>query len=360
MALATWENCRADFNRAYVDLLVPDAGPAAWQAFWTALRSGPFAVRLSQKFKSLPLPRTVEWIFDLQEVHDDMVTADVPSGPVTALCCFNYASNRDNAPRLSIDCEQVVGPEAFEAVLVLARYLAGAIGKPVLAVAEILGPDDAFIRVSPDGQAEFVPEGAGRPANPWVDPTFSPEIAPPRLDTPGRHPQGVPVPAHLADWLGPLVWDAKDPYIEGDVVCPCGRAELVFHYPGQTHQPRDLPEPIPCVANGAFVIRAVCPACDGRAVVFDHSVHGLTVFLNAHRRAGEELPPLVPWACSACGGGAHRGRVHFRFLDADDFLEYVAGECALERWGDGMKWFGMKLACCACGHTVDPWAGYED
>ena len=46
---------------------------------------------------------------------------------------------------------------------------------------------------------------------------------------------GIPVPSHLRDWLGPLDWFEDDPYIEGDLVCPCGRKELVFCYPGQTH-----------------------------------------------------------------------------------------------------------------------------
>jgi hypothetical protein len=68
----------------------------------------------------------------------------------------------------------------------------------------------------------------------------------------------------------------------------------------------------------------------------------------------------VPWKCSACGGIAHSGRVHFRFPDKDDFLRYVEGDCGLERWGDGIEWFGMKIECSGCGHKVDPWAGYED
>src|SRR5262245_58351772 len=96
MEPATWGNCRADFERPYVDLVVPGTSRSVWEAFWTALRSGPFKVRLSferrlsQHFKSLPLPRTVAWIFDLQEAEESMISAEVPSGPVTAGCYFNF------------------------------------------------------------------------------------------------------------------------------------------------------------------------------------------------------------------------------------------------------------------------------
>lgn len=353
MEPATWENCRADFEKEFIDLLVPGKGLAVWEAFWAALRSGPFPVRLERKFKYLPLPRTVAWIFDLQQVEDRMITAEVPSGPVTARCFFDYAGEGEDYPRLSINCEEMVSAEAFDAVLAILRYLSRALAMPVFAVPEVRDPPDAFLRVSPDGQAVFLPPGPVRNPEPLP-------ADPGRDVAPCRRPRGVPVPSHLAGWLGPLDWRANNPYLEGDVVCPCGRHDLEFHYPGQTHHPPHLPEPIPCVADGAFAIKAVCRACGRQAVVFDHRVHGLTRFLNAALAAGKELPPLTPWACSSCGGIPHRGRVHFRFQDPEDFLLYVEGACALERWGDGIEWFGMKIECCGCGHKVDPWAGYED
>src|SRR4051794_18226555 len=126
METATWENCRADFGRSYVDLVVPGMGLAVWEAVWAALRSGPFLVRLERDFKSLPLPRTVAWVFDLLAVKDRMIEAEVRLGPVTAKCFFDYAGEGEDYPRLSIDCEQVVTAEAFDAVLAIARHLAGA------------------------------------------------------------------------------------------------------------------------------------------------------------------------------------------------------------------------------------------
>ncbi len=364
MEPATWDNCRADFDREFVDLLVPDTDPAAWQAFWTALRSGPFEVQVSRAlWESIPPPKSVAWIFDTQELDGSMTLAFLHAGPVSPFCCFNFAGGDGDHPKLHVACEEVVSAEAFESVLAVMRFLAGALALPVLAVAELLGPEDAFIRVSADGQAEFLPSGSGRPANPWADPAFAPlhrSSEAGRAGEPGRHPPGVPVPSHLADWLGPLDWFADDPYIEGDIVCPCGRHELEFHYPGQTHHPPDVPEPIPCVVGGWFAVKAVCAACGHQAVVFDSRIHGLTVFLGAAGRQGEELPPLSPWACSACGRTTHRGRVHFRFPERERFLQYVEGDCGLERWGDGIEWFGMKIECCGCGHNVSPWAGYED
>jgi hypothetical protein len=46
MAAASWENCRADFvfDGALVDLVAPGMGPAEWEAFWSAMRAGPFGV----------------------------------------------------------------------------------------------------------------------------------------------------------------------------------------------------------------------------------------------------------------------------------------------------------------------------
>jgi hypothetical protein len=386
MEPATWENCRAEFDRSYVALLVPGTGPAAWQAFWSALRSGPFEVLVLEEFDSIPPPKSVAWIFSRQEVVGRIILAYVTSGAVTPFCYFNFEGSDGDRTRLHIDCLEMVGAEAFKSVLVVMRFLAGALGLPVLAVEERGGLQDAFLRVSPDGQAVFLPAGSRRHAEPPTTgapgqdgasrsrgsphasraggPTGSAtDVAGEQVESsasPGRHPRGVPVPSHLADWLGPLDWFADDPYIEGDLVCPCGQHELELHYPGQMHHPPDLPEPIPCVVGGWFAVKAVCAACGRQAIVFDSRIHGLTVFLGAASRQGEELPPLSPWACSACGRSIHRGRVHFRLPDKERFLQYVEGDCGLERWGDGIEWFGMKIECCGCGHNVGPWAGYED
>lgn len=44
MEAATWDTCWADFafDGALIDLLAPGTGDAEWEAFWSALRAGPF------------------------------------------------------------------------------------------------------------------------------------------------------------------------------------------------------------------------------------------------------------------------------------------------------------------------------
>lgn len=235
MEPATWENCRADFDRAYVDLLVPDTGSAVWQEFWTALRSGPFEVLGLKGYDSIPSPQSVAWIFSKQQLERRMILAYVTSGAITPFCYFNFEGGDGDYPKLHIDCLEMVSAETFESVLAVMRFLAGALGLSVLAVGEGDRPQDAFIRVSPAGQSMFLPSGSGRPAGP---PT----------------------------------------------------AERLFE--------RGSPS----------------------------------------------------------GQATHRGRVHVRFPDRGDFLQDVQGACGVERWGDGIEWFGMEIECCGCGHEVNPWA----
>ncbi len=56
MEAATWNTCRADFafDGALVDLLAPGTGDAEWEAFWAALRAGPFALRASRDSEPIP------------------------------------------------------------------------------------------------------------------------------------------------------------------------------------------------------------------------------------------------------------------------------------------------------------------
>jgi hypothetical protein len=66
----------------------------------------------------------------------------------------------------------VVDEQAFASVLAVMQFLASALQLPVLAVAEGGTPRYAFIRVSPDGQAEFLRAGSVRHAEP--SPTADP------------------------------------------------------------------------------------------------------------------------------------------------------------------------------------------
>ena len=83
---ATWTNCRADFafDGALVDLLVPGTGPAEWEAFWAALRSGPFELRAFREGEPIPLPETAAWIFAEQEHAPVMVSVRSAPSPPTA------------------------------------------------------------------------------------------------------------------------------------------------------------------------------------------------------------------------------------------------------------------------------------
>jgi hypothetical protein len=161
MEPATWANCRADFafDGALVDLLVPGTGPVEWEAFWAALRSGPFELRAFREGEPIPLPETAAWIFAEREQAGVMVS--VRSGTITANCHFFGGDLK-----LDIDPREVVDEPAFESVLAVMRFVAAALQLPVLAVAEGGSPRYAFIRVSPDGQTVFLPPGSVRHAEP--------------------------------------------------------------------------------------------------------------------------------------------------------------------------------------------------
>jgi hypothetical protein len=177
----------------------------------------------------------------------------------------------------------------------------------------------------------------------------------------------------LAGWLGPLDWlDDHGPYLEGDLICPCGAWWFKLLYPGQTHTPSGYQEPIPCVVkvsgkrnefNYVFGVDAVCAVCRRQVSVFDSKHHGqcwLGADGHSTRPRSLDRSGSEPWACSACGGLPHRARLHFRLVDRADFLEEYAPVCGEERWGDAFHWFGFTaIQCRGCGHRVESWAGYE-
>lgn len=152
MQPATWKNCRRDlaFDGALVDLLVPGTGPAEWEAFWKALRSGPFERRAFRDGAPIPLSETAAWFFAACE--DGTAWVSVLSGTITANCQFFGGDLK-----LDVDPREVTGEAAFESVLVVMRFLAAALGLPVFATSEGGTARHAFIRVSPDGRAEFLP-----------------------------------------------------------------------------------------------------------------------------------------------------------------------------------------------------------
>jgi hypothetical protein len=157
--VATWDNCRADFafDGALVYLLAPGTGPAEWEAFWSALRGGPFGLRAFRDGEPIPVPVSAGWVFAEREVATVMVS--VLAGSVTANCHF-FGGDLT----LDIDPREVIEGSAFESVLALMRFVAGAVRLSVFAAPEGGTPAYAFLRVSPDGEAEFLPAGSVRPA----------------------------------------------------------------------------------------------------------------------------------------------------------------------------------------------------
>lgn len=141
---ATWENCRNHFafDGALIDLLVPGTKDPEWEVFWAALRSGPFELHAFRDGEPIPLPESAAWVFTERETASVMVT--VRAGTVTANCHF-FGGDLE----LHIDPREVNTEAAFESVLVIMRFVASAIGLPVLAMTEGGFLEEAFLRVTP-------------------------------------------------------------------------------------------------------------------------------------------------------------------------------------------------------------------
>ncbi|MCE9532458.1 MAG: hypothetical protein K8T89_15260 [Planctomycetes bacterium] len=118
-----------------------------------ALRDGPFTLRAFRDGEPITLPESVAWVFAEQNVAS--VWVSVVSGTVTAICHF-YGGD---AELLDIDPREVVNEAEFESVLAIMRYVVAAVGLPVVAVGEGVSPANAFLRVSPDGQAAYLRAG---------------------------------------------------------------------------------------------------------------------------------------------------------------------------------------------------------
>jgi hypothetical protein len=161
MEPATWKNCRAEFaydrsQGAFNDLVAPGTGPAEWEAFWSALGAGPFEVQAYRDGEPIPLPESARWVFSHRE--EASYSLSISAGNVSAGCTFN-----EYDLKLHIDPRGVVGESEFESVLAIMRFVAAAVRLPVFAVTEGGSAEHAFVRVTPDGQAEFLPRRSVRP-----------------------------------------------------------------------------------------------------------------------------------------------------------------------------------------------------
>ncbi|KAF0244006.1 MAG: hypothetical protein FD180_2895 [Planctomycetota bacterium] len=148
---ANWENCRAEFepDGGLVDLIAPGTTAAHWEEFWAGLRSGPFDLRVCRDNAPIPVPETAEWC--LREQNTACVYASVLAGNVTANCHF-FGGDLE----LDIDPREVLNEAELNSVLSLMRLVAAAVRLPVLATPEGGGAERAFLRVLPEGRAEFL------------------------------------------------------------------------------------------------------------------------------------------------------------------------------------------------------------
>jgi hypothetical protein len=163
MEPATWKNCRAEFaydrsQGAFIDLVAPGTGPAEWEAFWSALRACPFEVLAYREHEPIPLPESAAWMFAEQEVAS-VYLCIVADGVTANISHFSHSEIR-----MHIDPREVLEDSAFESVLSIMRFVAAAVRLPVVVHTEGGSAEYAFLRVTPDGQAEYLPARSARRA----------------------------------------------------------------------------------------------------------------------------------------------------------------------------------------------------
>lgn len=153
MEPATWARCRDGFlpHGGFIDLIVPGTEPDDWDAFWLALRCGPYRVTVSRDADVIPLPESAAWLVAENETARIQVSFRV--GPVFASSLFLGGSYLE----VYFDPRQVTDASSFDSVLELMRFIARAVGRPVLATMEGRNQEaEAFLRVTPQGAAEVL------------------------------------------------------------------------------------------------------------------------------------------------------------------------------------------------------------
>jgi hypothetical protein len=148
MTTATWSKCSADFvfDGAWVDLIAVGTDLREWELFIAALRSGPFSLQCYRDGETIPVPTSASWA--LAETSVATVCLSVQAGEVVARCHFF-----EGDLELDIDPREVVNEAAFESLLDLMRFVANAVGRPVIAAPEGGGLEEAFLCVDPNGEA---------------------------------------------------------------------------------------------------------------------------------------------------------------------------------------------------------------
>ena len=69
-------------------------------------------------------------------------------------------------------------------------------------------------------------------------------------------------------------------------------------------------------------------------------------------------PPLLVWACRACGGVPHRGTVRLVRDHILDFLQRVPNSVE-DDYRNGFTWITLDVECSGCGHRTEGWVDYE-
>ena len=108
-----------------------------------------FKLRAFRDGEPIPLPDSAARAFAGRETAS--VTIGVSSGAVTANCHF-FGGDLE----LDVDPHEVLTAEAFGSVLAIMRCVSAATRLPIFAVMEGCLLTEAFLRVSPDGEAAFL------------------------------------------------------------------------------------------------------------------------------------------------------------------------------------------------------------
>lgn len=151
MKTTTWELWQSeDFAGAFVDLIVPEAGPIEWEMFWQALRIGPFRLQTFRDGEPVALPESTSWFVSEREIASVYVSA---MSDTVQMNCFYLDVGWD----LDFDPREIVNEMSFKTMLNMMRFVAAAVAAPVFAVPE--GDTDtqfALIQISPDGEVTFL------------------------------------------------------------------------------------------------------------------------------------------------------------------------------------------------------------
>jgi len=176
----------------------------------------------------------------------------------------------------------------------------------------------------------------------------------------------MPPPIHLADCVVPDdPWLDEEPF-HGIVKCSCSGTRFNLLYVGQLRINGDRAVVTQVQNDGAwyYVIRASCPKCGKRHVLYDKDYHGWNGFVayDVEQRR-RPRPADAEFRCLKCNGDMHRIRLHILSEGRADFIDQSMGnENSQFEEGDWPNAFGsisFDIICVGCDLQTSDWAGDE-